>query len=202
MRVVVRSLVKGLGIILPIVITIELLRWLLVTVETRMAPLLEMVLHRDFYIPGMAIIGFLIICIVIGFSARWRSFSWLWELPGKILLKIPGASQVYGILQELMEVMSGKNFADESVVLVKLPQSDVELIGIVTKKGGIKDDRMSSLMDEEQLAVFLPMAYNIGGYTIIVPKSCTRNVDMKPAEALQLVLSCGLGSSKSAPEQK
>ena len=65
----------------------------------------------------MAIIGFLIICIVIGFSARWRSFSWLWELPGKILLKIPGASQVYGILQELMEVMSGKNFADESVVL-------------------------------------------------------------------------------------
>ena len=41
MRVVVRSLVKGLGIILPIVITIELLRWLLVTVETRMAPLLE-----------------------------------------------------------------------------------------------------------------------------------------------------------------
>lgn len=202
MRIVIRSLVKGLGIILPIIITIELLRWLLVTVETRMSPALELVLRNDFYIPGMAILFFLLICILIGFSARWRSFSWLWELPGKILLKIPGASQVYGILQELIEVMSGKNFADESVVLVKLPQSDVELIGIVTKKGGIKDDRMSSLMNDEQLAVFLPMAYNIGGYTIIVPKSCTRNVDMKPAEALQLVLSGGLGSSKSTSEQK
>lgn len=201
MKILLRSLFKGLGIILPLIITIELLRWLLVTVETRLAPVLETILHPDWYLPGMAIAFFVLVCVFIGFSSQWRSFSWLWALPGKIMMKIPGASQIYGIMQEFMEVMSGKNFADESVVLVKLPQSDVELIGIVTKKGGIKDDRMSSLMDEEQLAVFLPMAYNIGGYTIIVPRSCTRNIDMKPAEALQLVLSGGLGSSKTAPDQ-
>ncbi|MCH8500651.1 MAG: DUF502 domain-containing protein [Aliidiomarina sp.] len=200
MKILLRSLFKGLGIILPLVITIELLRWLLVTVETRLAPVLATILHPDWYLPGMAIAFFVLVCIVIGFSSQWRSFSWLWALPGKIMMKIPGASQIYGIMQEFMEVMSGKNFADESVVLVKLPQSDVELIGIVTKKGGIKEDRMSSLMDEEQLAVFLPMAYNIGGYTIIVPRSCTRNIDMKPAEALQLVLSGGLGSSKTTPD--
>ncbi len=93
--------------------------------------------------------------------------------------------------------MAGKNFSDGSVVMVKLPSSEIELIGIVTKQGGQAEDRMSSLMQEEQLAVFIPMAYNVGGYTIIVPRSCTRSLDMKPAEALQLVLSGGLGSSKA-----
>jgi len=78
-----------------------------------------------------------------------------------------------------------------------LPPSDIELIGIITKQGGQSDDRMSALMQDDQIAVFIPMAYNVGGYTVIVPRSCTRNVDMKPAEALQLVLSGGLGSNKA-----
>ena len=68
---------------------------------------------------------------------------------------------------------------------------------LITKQGGQSDDRMSALMQDDQIAVFIPMAYNVGGYTVIVPRSCTRNVDMKPADALQLVLSGGLGSNKA-----
>ncbi|MDP4536147.1 DUF502 domain-containing protein [Alkalimonas collagenimarina] len=196
MRIIAKSLVKGLAIILPLIITIEIVRWLLTAVEASLAPVLELVLPGEFYLPGMAIVAFLLLCTVIGFSSRWRSFGWLWGLPGRVLMKLPGTKQVYGIIQDMMDVMSGKNFSDGSVVMVKLPGTEIELIGIITKKGGIEGDRMSSLMDEEQLAVFIPMAYNVGGYTIIVPVSCTTNIDMKPAEALQLVLSGGLGSSK------
>ncbi|MFU8784468.1 DUF502 domain-containing protein [Aliidiomarina sp.] len=195
MKLFVRSLLKGLAILLPLIITIELIRWLLRTVESSLSPVLEVVLPNQWYLPGMAIICFILLCVFIGFSARWKSFDWLWSLPGKVMMKIPGTKQIYGIMQDVIDVMSGKNFADESVVLVQLPQSKVELIGIVTKKSGIKNDRMSSLIEDDHIAVFLPMAYNVGGYTIIVPRSCTKNIDMKPAEALQLVLSGGLGSS-------
>ncbi|MAA95375.1 MAG: hypothetical protein CML21_12790, partial [Rheinheimera sp.] len=187
----------GLAIILPLVITIELLRWLMHTVETLLSPLLQLVLPAQWYLPGMAILGFILLCIAIGYSSRWPSFNWLWQLPGKIMMKLPGTRQIYGMLQDIIDLMSGKNFKDGSVVMVKLPASEIELIGIITKQGGQTDDRMSSLMDEEQLAVFIPMAYNVGGYTIIIPRSCTRNIDMKPAEALQLVLSGGLGSNKA-----
>ncbi|MBV2128995.1 DUF502 domain-containing protein [Arsukibacterium indicum] len=197
MKVIVKSLLKGLAIILPLVITIEVLRWLLAMVETGLAPLLQLVLPGEWYLPGMAILGFILICIAIGYSSRWPSCNWLWQLPGKILMKLPGTKQVYGMLQDIIDVMSGKNFTDGSVVMVKLPSSEIELIGIVTKQGGQANDRMSSLMQEDQLAVFMPMAYNVGGYTIVVPRSCTRNLDMKPAEALQLVLSGGLGSNKA-----
>ncbi|MCO4322516.1 DUF502 domain-containing protein [Aliidiomarina quisquiliarum] len=196
MKLFVQSILRGLAILLPVIITIELLRWLLAKMEAWTAPILSFALPDKWYLPGLGILSFLLLCFIIGFSARYKGIGWFWQLPGRILLRIPGSKQIYGMLQDLVDVMSGKNFADESVVLVKLPQSDVELIGIVTKKGGIKDDKMSALLAEDQLAVFLPMAYNVGGYTIIVPRSCTRNIDMKPAEALQLVLSGGLGTNK------
>lgn len=197
MKIVVRSLLKGLAIVLPLIITIELLRWLLTTIESVLAPVVQLVIPATWYLPGTAILCFVIACAVIGFSSRWAGVNWLWQLPGKVLMKLPGSKQIYGMLQDLIDVMAGKNFSDGSVVMVKLPSSEIELIGIVTKQGGQAEDRMSSLMQEEQLAVFIPMAYNVGGYTIIVPRSCTRSLDMKPAEALQLVLSGGLGSSKA-----
>jgi len=197
MKIVVRSLLKGLAIVLPLIITIELLRWLLTTIESVLAPVVQLVIPASWYLPGTAILCFVIACAVIGFSSRWAGVNWLWQLPGKVLMKLPGSKQIYGMLQDLIDVMAGKNFSDGSVVMVKLPSSEIELIGIVTKQGGQAEDRMSSLMQEEQLAVFIPMAYNVGGYTIIVPRSCTRSLDMKPAEALQLVLSGGLGSSKA-----
>ena len=197
MKVLVRSLLTGLAIVLPLIITIELLRWLLQLVESSLAPVLQLVLPLSWYFHGMAILAFMLLCIVIGYSTRWSGFHWLWQVPGKIMLKLPGTSQIYGMLQDIIDLMAGKNFADGSVVLVKLPPSDIELIGIITKQGGQAGDRMSELMQDDQIAVFIPMAYNVGGYTVIVPRSCTRNVDMKPAEALQLVLSGGLGSNKA-----
>ncbi|WP_213999441.1 DUF502 domain-containing protein [Arsukibacterium sp.] len=197
MKIIIKSLLKGLVIILPLVITLELIRWLLHTVETVLNPMLQLVLPERWYLPGMAILSFLLVCIAVGYSSRWPNFNWFWQLPGKILMKLPGTKQVYGMLQDIIDLMSGKNFTDGSVVMVKLPSSEIELIGIVTKYGGQPTDRMSSLMQEDQLAVFIPMAYNVGGYTIIIPRSCTRNIDMKPAEALQLVLSGGLGSAKA-----
>lgn len=192
-----RFMLRGLFIVLPIVITIELVRWVFITIEGWLSPSLETFVPPHWYIPGMALIAFLGLCILIGFTAYSRRGARLWRIPGRVLAAIPGINKIYGIIQDLFEVMSGENFEDESVVMVKLPNSEVELIGIVTKKGTEQNDRIADLLGEEQLAVFLPMAYNVGGYMIMVPKSCTRNLDMKPAEALQLVLSGGLGSKKA-----
>lgn len=197
MRKITRFLIRGLFIILPLVITIELVRWLLMTIEGMLSTPLEALVPAHWYIPGMALLTFLLLCVFIGYTAYSRQGARLWKVPGRILAAIPGINKIYGIIQDLFEVMSGENFEDESVVMVKLPNSEVELIGIVTKKGTEQNDRIADLMGEEQLAVFLPMAYNVGGYMIMVPKSCTRNLNMKPAEALQLVLSGGLGSKKA-----
>jgi len=197
MKRTLQYLFKGLAILLPIVVTFALLQWLLVTIETWLKPIWTTLLGESSYFPGLAFISFLAIALLIGFSSRWNFIDSLWQLPGKLMNRLPLLRSLYGTINDVFEMMSGKNFAEESVVLVTLPGSNLRLIGIVTKKSGIKGDRLSELMKEDQVSVFLPMSYNVGGYMVIVPGDCVESLTMKPADALQLTISGGLGKNHS-----
>ncbi|MRJ45396.1 DUF502 domain-containing protein [Idiomarina loihiensis] len=197
MKRTLQYLFKGLAILLPIVVTFALLQWLLVTIENWLKPIWITLLGESSYFPGLAFISFLAIALLIGFSSRWNFIDSLWQLPGKLINRLPLLRSLYGTINDVFEMMSGKNFAEESVVLVTLPGSKLRLIGIVTKKSGIKGDRLSELMEDDQVAVFLPMSYNVGGYMVIVPADCIESLTMKPADALQLTISGGLGKNHS-----
>lgn len=197
MKRVIQYLLKGLTILLPIVVTVALAHWLLVTIETWLRPIWETILGDKYYFPGLAFLSFLIIAAIVGFSARWKFINKLWQLPGNIMEKMPLLRSLYGTITDVFDLMSGKSFSDESVVRVTLPGADVKLIGIVTKKPGQKDDRLSALLDDDHIAVFLPMSYNVGGYMIIVPRSSVETLDMSPADAMQLTISGGLGKNRN-----
>lgn len=200
MKKTVQYLLKGFAILLPIVITFALLQWLLVTVEMWLKPIWVLLLGESLYFPGLAFISFIALALLIGFSTRWRFLDSLWQLPGKLMNRLPLLRSLYGTINDVFEMMSGKNFAEESVVMVTLPNSHLRVIGIVTKKSGMAGDRLSEVMEDEHVAVFLPMSYNVGGYMVIVPTDCVESLSMKPAEALQLTISGGLSSHP--PEKK
>jgi len=196
MKPIIQSFLKGLAILLPIIVTVFLVQWLLVTIEDWLSPIWKALLGESYYFPGLAFISFVVLAVVIGFSTRWRFMNWLWQLPGVMMNKLPLLRSLYGTVNDVFEMMSGKDFADESVVLVTLPNSDIRLIGIVTKKSGDNGDRLSKMLGADQVAVFLPMSYNVGGYMIMVPKDCVQSIDMKPADALQMTISAGLGKNR------
>ena len=195
MKKILNYFLKGLAILLPIVITVYLIRWLLVTIEQSLKPVWMALGGDAYYFPGLAFISFLILALLVGFSSRWSLFNSIWQLPGKLMNKMPLLRSLYGTVNDVFEMMSGKDFADESVVMVTLPNSNTKLIGIVTKKPGASDDKLSEILEDEQVAVFLPMSFNVGGYMIMVPKDCVESLDMKPAEALQLTISAGIGKN-------
>ncbi|MFC0446190.1 DUF502 domain-containing protein [Pseudidiomarina halophila] len=197
MKNAIQYLLKGLAILLPIIVTIALVRWFLVTIETSLSPIWIAVLGERYYFPGLAFISFLVIAALVGFSSRWAFVNKLWLLPGKIINKMPLLNSLYGTVTDVFDMMSGKNFAKESVVMVTLPGGDLKLIGIITKKSGEEGDRLSECLEEDQVAVFLPMSYNVGGYMVMVPRSCIEHLDMSPADALQLTISGGLGKKVS-----
>ena len=196
MKPIIQSFLKGLAILLPIIVTVFLVQWLLVTIEDWLSPIWKALLGETYYFPGLAFISFVVLAVVIGFSTRWRFMNWLWQLPGVMMNKLPLLRSLYGTVNDVFEMMSGKDFADESVVLVTLPNSDIRLIGIITKKSGDNGDRLSKMLGADQVAVFLPMSYNVGGYMIMVPKECVQSIDMKPADALQMTISAGLGKNR------
>lgn len=187
------AFLRGMFVLLPVVISIQITVWVVRTVESWLAPPLKEMLGSA-YIPGMALVLIVGLTVIVGLSSRWPTADFIWGLPGRLLERLPVLKQVYGALRDVMEIMAGKKFEDGAVVMVELPNTSARLIGIVTvnKKGN--GNTIASELDDDHLAVYLPMSFQVGGYTIIVPKKYTRPLDLSPADALQLVLSAGVVS--------
>lgn len=199
MREISAAFIRGLFVILPVVVSIQLTVWMITTVESWLAPPLKQALGAV-YIPGMALILVAVITTVVGLSSRWAIADFVWGLPGRLLERLPVLKQIYGTLKDVMEIMGGKKFEDEAVVMVELPNTEARLIGIVTVRKKGSGNTIASELDDEHIAVYLPMSFQVGGYTIIVPKKYTRSLDLSPADALQLVLSGGVVSDRHRPK--
>ncbi len=187
------AFLKGLFVLLPVLVSIQIAVWMITTVESWLAPPLQELLGNG-YIPGMALALIVMLTAVIGLSSRWAVADFIWGIPGRVLERLPVLKQLYGTLKDVMEIMGGKKFEDEAVVMVELPNTEARLIGIVTVRNKGKGNAIANELDDEHIAVYLPMSFQVGGYTIIVPKKYTRSLDLSPADALQLVLSGGVVS--------
>ena len=76
----------------------------------------------------------------------------------------------------------------QKVVSVRI--GDVSLIGFVTKEEITDSAKASSL--NNLVAVYLPMSYQIGGYTIYIPRHIVKPLDMTVEDAMKTVLTAGL----------
>jgi len=50
--------------------------------------------------------------------------------------------------------------------------------------------------NEGEIAVYLPMSYQIGGYTLFMPRSAAVPVDMTREDAMKFILTAGLKSAQ------
>ena len=67
------------------------------------------------------------------------------------------------------------------VVIVTIPESKIQLVGLVTRES------LEELpyFESEMVAVYVPMSYMVGGYTIFIPKSLIRPINMSVEEAMK-----------------
>ncbi len=193
MNSLTRSFLLGLSILLPVVLSIQLIIWLFTTMESWLKSLWILLLSESLYFPGLALLSFIAITTAIGILSRQSYLRQVIKLPGLTMERIPVVRYIYSTIKDFLDLMGGKTFSDQSVVWVKLPQIEGKLLGIVTKQGSEKGTKLSDMIDEEEVAVYLPMSYQAGGYMLIVSRSQIEKTDLTPGEALHLIMSAGLG---------
>ena len=99
-----------------------------------------------------------------------------------------------------------KNFADyfspnqntsQQVVLLRLPGQALAIVGLVTRQSmaGLP----AAMAGEDRVAVYLPMGYMIGGYTVFVPRDWTESIDMTVEEAMRSSLIAWMASNLNKP---
>ena len=178
---------KGLVVVIPAALTLAILWWLARGSERILGGILSQFLPAGWYIPGMGLLAALAITVLVGLLTHVIVFQKLFAVGEAILNRLPLVKSIYSAIKDFMAYLSpDSKAAMRKVVMVKPPGQEFELIGFVTREDFSR--LPVQLTVEEPLAVYLPFSYQIGGYTLFLPRSCVTPIDMSFEEAMKLVL--------------
>jgi len=191
MKSIGRIFLTGIFTILPILATIYLVVWLFTAVERFLGKQLLLLMPDEYYRAGMGLLAALVLTFLIGLLMRAWLFRQLIKLGESLLLKIPLIKVVYRALKDLFGLFSDeKNSEALQVVSVQLPGTDMRLLGFLTRSDF--SDMPKGVGNEDEVAVYLPMSYQVGGYTVLIPRNRVTPVPMSREEAMRFVLTAGL----------
>ena len=197
MNVLGKLFLKGLAVVIPAGLTIAIIWWLAMTAERLLDDWIMAVLPDGWYIPGMGLLSALAMTVFVGLLTHILLFQKLFELGDHILNRLPLVKSIYSALKDFIGYFSPDSAnALSKVVLVRLPGQEFQALGFVTRE---EFERLPFTPDvEEPVAVYLPMSYQIGGYTLFLPRSCVTPVDIPFDEGMKLVLTGGVTKNTDA----
>lgn len=188
MKTIGRILLKGLLTILPIGLTLYFVYWLGVTTETLLSGPLKWVLPQGFYRPGMGLVAGFLVLFAVGLLVNAYVVRRVLGFGESLVLRVPVVKTVYAALRDLTGLMRGGGSSElERVVLVRF--GPARLIGFVTQENATIPGVGS---DASLVAVYLPMSYQIGGYTLYLPRERIEPTDLTVEAAMRIVLTGGL----------
>jgi uncharacterized membrane protein len=178
---------KGLVVVIPVSLTLAILWWMARGAEEILGGMLMRFLPEGWYIPGMGVVSAVAMTILIGLLTHVILFQKLFALGDTILNRLPLVKTIYSALKDFIAYLSpDSKMAMSKVVLVRIPGQQFEQLGFVTREDFSR--LPINLMVEEPIAVYLPMSFQIGGYTLFLPRSCLTPVDMSFEEGMKLIL--------------
>ncbi|KAF1047970.1 DUF502 domain-containing protein [Xylophilus sp.] len=189
--------VRGLLAVLPIGLTIYLI-YIFLAWSDSIARWLTYPIVGDTYIPGLGLIFAVILIGALGFVLsrdRVRRLASLIEFP---FTNLPVVKSIYSSLKSFADYFAPKHeAAAQQVVVVRFPGGGLEIIGLITRASlyGLP----AGVTQEDRVAVYLPMGYMIGGYTVFVPRAWTVPIDMTVEEARRSSLIAWMSHTAAPP---
>ena len=195
MKSIGRIFLTGMLTVLPVLATIYLVVWLVTAAERFVGKQLMWLIPDEYYRAGMGLVLALVIIFLVGLLMHALLFRRLFGWAERLFLEIPLVRSVYGALKDLFGLFASQQ--EESalqVVSVTLPGTRMRALGFVTRREfeGLPE----GVGREGEIAVYLPMSYQIGGYTLFVPREQAVPVAMSREDAMKFILTAGLQSAR------
>jgi uncharacterized membrane protein len=178
---------KGLAVVIPVALTLAILWWMATSAEKLMGTVLKFTLPEGWYVPGMGLVSGLALIALIGLLSHVLIFQKLFNLGETIFHRLPLVKTIYTAIKDFIGYLNpDKNNQMSKVVMVQLPGQEFQLIGFVTREQF--DDLPFTPAAEDPVAVYMPMSYQVGGYTAFLPRKCLTPLDISFEHAMKLVL--------------
>ncbi len=178
---------KGLAVVIPVALTLAILWWMATSAERLMGTVLKFILPDFWYVPGMGLVSGLALIALVGLLSHVLIFQKLFNLGEAIFHRLPLVKTIYTAIKDFIGYLNpDKESKMSKVVMVQLPGQSFQLIGFVTREQF--DDLPFTPTAEDPVAVYMPMSYQIGGYTLFLPRSSLTPLDLPFEQAMRLVL--------------
>lgn len=202
MQFIWKTFLKGLATLLPVGLTLYLVYWLAVTAERALSPILKTVMPEHLYWPGMGLLAAIALIFIIGIAVNAWLVQRLFAMGEAMLDRIPLVKSIHGALRDFMHFFSRDRQRENLNNAVAVTIGDIQLIGFQ-----VRDD-LSSVLDSNEsdpslkVAVYLPMSYQIGGYTVLLDRSQVQALKIGNEDAMRWILTAGLSTSEKDSRQK
>jgi uncharacterized membrane protein len=187
-------LLAGLLVIVPVAITVAVLRWIIDTLDQTLQILPE-AWQPDrllgVHIPGFGVLLTLAILLVVGAIASNFVGKKLVNIGDRIVARIPVVRGIYSSVKQVSDTLfSESGNAFRKAVLVQWPRTDVWTIGFVT---GTPGGDVTNYLVGEYVSVYVPTTPNpTGGYFVMLRRSDCVDLKMSVDDALKYVISMGV----------
>lgn len=187
---------RGLITALPLGLTVYLL-----VVFLSWSEMLAMQVIRPFiggfYVPGMGLLLGITGIILVGVLVSQRGVGRLLTLIELPFTNLPVVKSIYSSFKSFADYFSPQrdDAAAHMVVILRIPGQPMEMVGMVTRQH--VEGLPTGFLPGDRVAVYLPMGYMIGGYTIFVPREWVHPISMSVEEAMRASLFAWMNTANS-----
>ncbi len=180
-----RHLTAGLLVLVPLVVTAAVVRFLFDFLDGLSRPLARELLGRD--VLGLGLVLTLVVVYLAGLLSANLAGKKLLEVFERLLENLPVVKTVYTASKQLVEAVSpGGRQAFRRVVLVEFPKKGTYALAFVTGDG-------IGPLNRRTVTVYVPTAINpTSGFVLMVPEDELLDPGLSVEEGLKLVVSGGI----------
>jgi uncharacterized membrane protein len=189
MKKIGNILLKGLVTILPIGLTVYCVYWLGVTTESLLSRPLKWVVGNEIYWPGMGLITGFLLLFLVGLAVNAFLVRRVLGFGEELLLRVPVVKTVYSAIRDMTRLVNTEKKKGDLDRVVTLETGFGRLIGFVTQEHA---NTLGIGGGDDLVAVYLPMSYQIGGYTVYIPRSRVTETELTVEQAMRIVLTGGV----------
>jgi len=191
MKPISKIFFKGLIAIIPLIFTFYLLFWLAGTVELALGNIFKFIFPDSWYIRGLGVVLGIPLVFFFGAFLESLTFRSLFNNLEEIVIQIPVVKSIYTTIRDFSSLFSSKNRGKfKQVVLVNVPPGNGQQIGFITVSDF--DEVLHTFIADDQIAVFLPFSYQMGGNTVIMSRENVTEIDMSVEDALRFIATAGV----------
>jgi uncharacterized membrane protein len=182
-----RSVIAGLIVLLPLVISGVVVVWIAGLIEGLLSPTLEWVLGRR--IPGLGFVTAMIVVISVGLVATTVVGSRFLKAGEAMIVRIPVIKAIYVPVKQLVTAFSPDNDSGfKRAVLVPHPGGPGFAVGFQTREFEVENDHGQM---EPWASVYVPTNHLYLGAILCYPRSVLRFPDLTVEEAVRIALTGG-----------